>query len=193
MARVSGDISEVKARVMQACIALFNEKGLKFTMDDVASTCHISKKTMYVIYRDKEDLFYALVDYLFDGIKESENEVVSDTSLSTLEKIRKILGVMPESYRELDFGKIYLIRDKYPGIYKKVEERLETGWETTIALMEQGIKEGVVRPVNIPMVKMMFEAALEQFFRRDVVSRNNLTYNEALDQVVDIILEGIKA
>lgn len=193
MARVSGDISEVKARVMQACIALFNEKGLKFTMDDVASTCHISKKTMYVIYRDKEDLFYALVDYLFDGIKESENEVVSDTSLTTLEKIRKILGVMPESYRELDFGKIYLIRDKYPGIYKKVEERLETGWETTIALMEQGIKEGVVRPVNIPMVKMMFEAALEQFFRRDVVSRNNLTYNEALDQVVDIILEGIRA
>ncbi len=193
MARVSGDISEVKDRVMQACIALFNEKGLKFTMDDVASTCHISKKTMYVIYRDKEDLFYALVDYLFDGIKESENEVVSDTSLTTLEKIRKILGVMPESYRELDFGKIYLIRDKYPGIYKKVEERLETGWETTIALIEQGIKEGVVRPVNIPMVKMMFEAALEQFFRRDVVSRNNLTYNEALDQVVNIILEGIRA
>ena len=193
MARVSGDISEVKARVMQACIALFNEKGLKFTMDDVASSCHISKKTMYVIYRDKEDLFYALVDYLFDGIKESENEVVSDTSLTTLEKIRKILGVMPESYRELDFGKIYLIRDKYPGIYKKVEERLETGWETTIALIEQGIKEGVVRPVNIPMVKMMFEASLEQFFRRDVVSRNNLTYNEALDQVVDIILEGIRA
>ncbi len=193
MARVSGDISEVKDRVMQACITLFNEKGLKFTMDDVASSCHISKKTMYVIYRDKEDLFFALVDYLFDGIKKSENEVVSDTSLSTVEKIRKILGVMPESYRELDFGKIYLIRDKYPGIYKKVEERLETGWETTIALMEQGIKEGVVRPVNIPMVKMMFEAALEQFFRRDVVSRNNLTYNEALDQVVDIILEGIKA
>ena len=193
MARVSGDISEVKARVMQACIRLFNEKGLKFTMDDVASACHISKKTMYVIYRDKEDLFFALVDYLFDGIKESENEVVSDTSLSTLEKIRKILGVMPESYRELDFGKIYLIRDKYPGIYKKVEERLETGWETTITLIEQGIKEGVVRPVNIPMVKMMFEASLEQFFRRDVVSRNNLTYNEALDQVVDIILEGIRA
>jgi hypothetical protein len=100
---------------------------------------------------------------------------------------------MPESYRELDFGKIYLIRDKYPGIYKKVEERLETGWETTIALIEQGIKEGVVRPVNIPMVKMMFEASLEQFFRRDVVARNNLTYNEALDQVVNIILEGIRA
>ncbi len=193
MARVSGDISEVKAKVMQACIALFNEKGLKFTMDDVASSCHISKKTMYVIYRDKEDLFFALVDYLFDGIKESENEVVGDTSLSTVEKIRKILGVMPESYRELDFGKLYLLRDKYPGIYKKVEERLETGWETTIALIEQGIREGVVRPVNVPIVKMMFEAALEQFFRRDVISRNHLSYNEALNEVVDIILEGIKA
>ena len=192
MARVSKSIDEIKEEIMHACIVLFNEKGLKFTMDDVAGYCHISKKTMYVVYSDKEDLFLAVVDYLFDGIKESEREVVKDNKLTTLEKIRKILGVMPESYKELDFGKMYLLKDKYPSIYEKVEKRLETGWETTIELMEQGVKEGVLKPVDLSMVKLMFEATIEQFFRRDVISKSRLSYGEALNQVVDIIIEGIR-
>mgnify|MGYP000429396910 CR=1 FL=1 len=45
-----------------------------------------------------------------------------------------------------------------------MEVRLETGWETTIALLEQGMQEGVIRPVRIPILKMMLEASLEQFF-----------------------------
>ncbi|MCR5278921.1 MAG: TetR/AcrR family transcriptional regulator [Lachnospiraceae bacterium] len=178
---------------MRSCISLFNEKGLKFTMDDVASDCRISKKTMYVIFKDKEEMFLAVVDYLFDGIKMSESLVLGDDSLSTVEKIRKILGVMPESYKEMDFGRFYLLRDKYPAIFAKVEERLETGWETTLELLEQGQKEGVIRKVDISLVKLMFEATLEQFFRRDYISKNNFNYNETLAEVVDILIEGIKA
>ncbi len=193
MARVSKSIDEIKNDVMRSCISLFNEKGLKFTMDDVASDCRISKKTMYVIFKDKEEMFLAVVDYLFDGIKMSESLVLGDDSLSTVEKIRKILGVMPESYKEMDFGRFYLLRDKYPAIFAKVEERLETGWETTLELLEQGQKEGVIRKVDISLVKLMFEATLEQFFRRDYISKNNFNYNETLAEVVDILIEGIKA
>ena len=193
MARVSKSIDEIREEIIRACIALFNQKGLKFTMDDVANYCRISKKTMYVVFNDKETLFLAVVDYLFDGIKESEAEVINDTSLSTIEKIKKILGVMPESYKELDFGKMLLIKEKYPAIYEKVEERLETGWEKTLELLERGVKEGVIRNVDISIVKIMFEASVEQFFRRDIINRDKINYHKALNQVVEIILEGIKA
>ncbi len=193
MARVSKSIDLIRNDVMHACIALFNEKGLKFTMDDVAKACGISKKTMYVIYKDKEEMFLAVVDFLFDRIKESEALVLADDSLPTVDKVKKLLGVLPESYKEMDFGKFYVLRDKYPLIFKKVEERLETGWETTIQLLEQGIKEGVLKPVDINLVKLMYEATLEQFFRRDYVKRSGVSYNKTLSQVVDILVEGIKA
>jgi hypothetical protein len=100
---------------------------------------------------------------------------------------------MPEGYKDVDFRQLYLLRDKYPTIYKQVEQRLETGWENTIALMEQGMEEGVLRKVRIPIVKMMLEAALEQFFQRDILIQNGITYQEALTQVVDILIMGIKA
>lgn len=193
MPRVSKGLEESRTEIMQACIAMFNEKGLKFTMDDVAKACHMSKKTLYLIFSDKEELFLAMVDYLFDGIKESEKLVVENTSLTTLEKIRTILGVMPEGYKEIDFGQLYSLKDKYPTIYRKVEERLETGWDTTIALIEQGIEEGVVKNVSIPIIKMMLEASLEQFFQRDILVRCGLSYAESLNLVVNVIVDGIKA
>ena len=83
------------------------------------------------------------------------------------------------------------LKDKYPKIYKKVEQRLETGWETTIALIQQGIHEGTVRPIQIPILKTMMEATLEQFFQRDVLVQNGISYHEALDEVVSILIDGI--
>lgn len=177
--------------ILEGTIKVFNEKGLKFTMNDVAKTLGMSKKTIYTVFCDKESMFLAMVDYMFDSIKESEQQIVEDESLPTLEKIRRILGVMPESYRDVDFRQLYLLKDKYPAIYKQVENRLETGWETTIALLEQGMAEGVIRNVSIPIVKMMLEAALEQFFQRDILVRNKLSYLGALDEVVGILMDGI--
>ena len=182
---------ELREKILQGTMQAFNQKGLKFTMDDIAHILGISKKTIYQVFADKEALFLAMVDYLFDCSKESEREVMADESLGTLEKIRKILGVMPESYKEIDFRQMYLLKDKFPEIYHQVELRLETGWETTIALLEQGMEEGVIRRINIPVLKMMLEASLEQFFQRDILLQNEITYAQALQEGVGMLMYGI--
>lgn len=191
MPKLQKSFTEVKTDIMEATIAVFNEKGLKFTMDDIAKACHISKKTMYVYFEDKETLFLQMVDYIFDQIKDAESAVLNDDSLSTVEKIKKILCVLPEGYQEIDFTQLYSLRDKYNSSYKQVEERLETGWENTIALIEKGMEEGVIRKVNISIVKMMLEASLEQFFQRDILVRNKMSYKDATNEVVNILMEGI--
>lgn len=182
---------DLREEILEGTIQVFNQKGLKFTMDDIAALLKISKKTIYTVFNDKEELFLAMVDYIFDSIKESERAVMDNNELSTLEKVRKILGVLPEGYKDVDFRKLYQLKEKYPNIYKQVEFRLETGWEKTISLIEQGIAEGSIRPVRIPILKTMMESALEQFFQRDVLVRNGISYQEALDEVVNILIEGI--
>lgn len=183
---------DLKEEILKGTLQVFNEKGLKFTMDDIAELLKISKKTLYKVFDDKEALFLAMVDYMFDTIKESERAVVEDDSLSTVDKIHKILGVLPEGYKDVDLRQLYLLKDKYPKIYKQVELRLETGWEITIQLIEQGIAEGCIQPVKIPILKMMLEASLEQFFQRDILVQNKISYQDALDEVVNILMEGIK-
>ena len=56
----------------------------------------------------------------------------------------------------------------------------------------RGMEEGVVRQIDTAIVKVMFEATLEQFFRGDVLVKNKISYSDALAQVVDIICNGIK-
>ncbi|MCM1308171.1 MAG: TetR/AcrR family transcriptional regulator [Butyrivibrio sp.] len=182
-----------REEILEGTLRAFNQKGLKFTMDDVARTLQMSKKTIYTVFKDKEELFLAMVDYLFDFIKESERQVLENKEMPTIEKIKTVLGVMPEGYKDVDFRQLYLLKDKYPVIYKQVELRLETGWEATIALIEQGIAEGAVRPIRIPILKLMLEAALEQFFQRDILIRHEISYKQALDEVVEILVDGIRA
>ena len=194
MPRIAKNQNVQRNEIMNACVVLYNEKGLKFTMDDISKYCHISKKTMYLLFDDKEDLFLDMVDFVFDHVKESEKKVIEDNSLSTVEKIRKVLGVLPEGYTEIDFAELYLLKEKYPKIYEQLEERLETGWETTIALIEKGQEEGVIKKnIHVPLVKMMFESSLEKFFQRDVLKKNKISYKAALDEVVNIIVDGIVA
>lgn len=182
---------KLRVTILEGTIQAFNRKGLKFTMDDIAGQLGMSKKTIYTVFRDKETMFFAMVDYMFDSIKESERQVLRDESFTTVEKIRRVLGVLPECYKDIDFRQLYLLRDKYPKIYKRVEERLESGWETIIGLMEQGMEEGVIKRVDIPIVKLMLEAAIEQFFQRDILIRNQISYAQALDEVVEILVNGI--
>lgn len=186
-------ITEQRAKVLEGAITAFNHKGLKFTMDDLAAILGMSKKTIYKLYRDKEEMFSSMVEYSFNKIKESEAEIFSNDKLSTIDKLTKILGVLPERYLEIDLRQLYLLREKYPDIYIQIEERLENGWENTIALLEQGMKEGVIRPVNVALFKMMFEASIERFFQRDILVSNGISYAEALNEVVAILINGITA
>lgn len=187
------DKSGLREQILNATIEVFNEKGLKFTMDDIASKLSISKKTIYTVFRDKETLFIEMVDFCFDSIKYSEQAILNDADMDIVDKIRNILGVLPDGYKDIDFRQLYLLKTKYPIIYRRVEERLESGWETTIALLEQGIQEGKIRRICIPVFKTMLEATIEQFFQRDILIKNEVSYKDALNELVTILVDGIRA
>ena len=131
----------LREKILDGAVRVYRKKGIKFTMDDLAKEISMSKKTIYTVFRDKKHLIYDLVNYVFDQIKESEAAVVNDDSLSTTEKLRRVLSLMPESFTGVDFPSLYDYKDKYPKAYKAVRERLESGWEATLGVVRQGIDD----------------------------------------------------
>ncbi len=67
------DEQKNKDMIMQAATDLFQEKGPKFTMDELASALKMSKKTFYVYFTDNEDLFNHAVDHIFDTITDAKS------------------------------------------------------------------------------------------------------------------------
>lgn len=184
-------MEELRIRILEGAIDAFSQKGLKFTMDDVAKSLHISKKTLYTVFPTKEDLLLGVADYGFAAIKESEGRIARDDSLDVLEKIRRIMIVLPERYQNIGLSNLYQLNEKYPSVYRKVEEKLSTDWDTTISLLQEAMDAGKLRPVSIPLLQAMFEGTLQSFLRTDVLVRNGISYEEALQSVINMILYGI--
>lgn len=177
--------------ILDATMAVYKKRGVRFTMDDLAKELSMSKKTIYTVFRDKKHLFLEEVDYFFDQIKERENAIMEDDTLSTKEKLRRMLTVMPENFSEVDFPAIYTFKDKYPAAYKRIGERLESGWDTTFALIEQGIKEGVFRKVDTRLFRFIYTSSVESFLSSDELSRMKMHYSDALSGLTDMLIEGI--
>ena len=185
-------LTEIREKILKGTIQVFNKKGLKLTMDDVADELKISKKTIYKEFSGKDEIFETMVDYVFDNIKVREKEILACKDYSTIEKIRLFLSAMPESYRNINFQELYSLKDKYPKVYKKLQKRLETGWEPAFKLLEQGKEEGLIREeADLKIFKIMMEASLERFFEKNVMKGSGRKYNDYLNEVVDILLNGI--
>ena len=45
---------DLRENILQGTLEVFNSKGLKFTMDDIAKNRKISKKTIYKVFHDKD-------------------------------------------------------------------------------------------------------------------------------------------
>ena len=105
-----------KLDILRSTIRVFNKKGLKLTMDDIAEYMGISKKTIYKFFDSKEAIFDQMVDYIFDGIERREKEILGEEGLTLEQRTRKLLAAFPESYSEIDFTKLGDLKDKYPKI-----------------------------------------------------------------------------
>ena len=53
-----------------------------------------------------------------------------------------------------------------PVVAARVRSQLENGWEPTMALLEQAVAEGVMRPVSLPVLRQMITASIESFSGR---------------------------
>lgn len=183
---------ETKMKIVEGGVKLFKDHGLKFTMDELANDIKMSKKTIYVMFRDKEALLYYMVDYFFNDVQKEEEKILADDSLDTVEKFRRILGAYPDIYSSYDFTKVFRFKDKYKRVYDHVGERLENGWEITFQVLDQGIKEGVFRNINHTVFKMAYSSAIERFLTSPQLNDEKISYADALNELVDIMVFGVR-
>lgn len=184
-------MDDPRKRCIQETIALCNSQGLDFTMSELAARLGMSKKTLYVLFESKEALLLATVDAMFDEVKVSEAEILARQDLSLAEKIRRLVVVLPDSYQTLDWTRLQGVEEKYPVMYRRIRQRLETGWEPTLDLLRQGVEQGVLRPFEPGLFRAVVEGAIEHFLSSDALEREGLGYVQAMDGMMDLLMEGI--
>jgi AcrR family transcriptional regulator len=141
-----------REEIIQAAEKIFAEKGVaEATMDDVAEAAELSKGTLYLYYRSKEDIRLAVTMKGMEILHDSFHRAVS-----TGEPVMKLIANLGEAYYEFFRNHRKYFRMFYfyenPDVHNQVSpEMLETCaaldkkiWEVVVGLIRRGIEEGML-------------------------------------------------
>src|SRR4026209_119589 len=77
--------TDIKERIVQSAIECFSKHGFdRSRMDDIAQTANLSKGTLYLYFKSKEDLFYAICENNLKVIKEQLSQIFVTTKENLL-------------------------------------------------------------------------------------------------------------
>ena len=183
-------MTDQREMILEAATAEFQEKGLKFTMQDLASDLHFAKKTIYLELPSKENLLIELVESGFAKIHEEKAKIIAQ-DLPIEEKIRRVIIAVPDQYKMIDFRQLEELDSKYPAVSEHVRKHLVSNWNPTIELIRQGIREGKIRNINIPILEIMLTTSFQQFISTDDLVQAGISHHEALVAMMDIIMSGL--
>jgi AcrR family transcriptional regulator len=76
---------DIKERIVRSAISCFSKNGFDRTrIDDIAQTANISKGTVYLYFKSKEDLFYAICEKNLQVLKEQLSQLFAITKENLL-------------------------------------------------------------------------------------------------------------
>jgi AcrR family transcriptional regulator len=167
---------------------LYWEQGLKFTMDELASRLYISKKTLYEMVRSKEELIVQVIEFYFNGVAQLQNTIHADTSLTAVEKLKKLLCATPDFV----VRKFHLqeLKMNYPAAFKILDDKLRLGWEKTLSIIDQARAEGTMKEFDNNLFSKIYASAIEEIILSSD-AETPLNFRQQQEQMVDMLLFGI--
>lgn len=182
----------IKEQIINTTIELFNKKGYKFRLDDIAEELYISKKTIYTHFTDKETLFFEVIRYCGSEAEVMQRKILDNKKESHAEKVRQLLMVWPEYYRRLDQHKLIAFKNENPKIAKRLKEYYDGEWDLVEHTLNEAMLRGEVIHVPAHLLRTMLEASLEKSITEALQSGDETKNENVRKDVVRILMNGIE-
>lgn len=180
---------ELRENIIEAAVGLFAEQGIKsVTMDDIAASFGISKRTLYEVFTDKESL---LIECVRKGQEENEKflQDVLTTSGNVLEVILKCYQRSIEKFHATN-KKFFDDIKRYPRAYELIKSGNNRNSEDTINFLRQGVEQGIFRSdVNFAIISLLVREQLNLLMGTDVCTE--YPFLEVYESIMFTFLRGI--
>jgi TetR/AcrR family transcriptional regulator, cholesterol catabolism regulator len=115
-------LADTSSRIQQKAHDLFIQYGLRsVSMDDIANSLGISKKTIYLYYADKDELVNAVIGRV---IQENQKtcEIDRNNAENAVHEIFLAIDLVVELFRSMNPSLLFDMQKYYPGAFKKFSE-----------------------------------------------------------------------
>ena len=159
-----------KERILEGADELFFKAGIRsITMDDIAKHLGMSKKTIYLHYKDKDELVTALVHTKLEQDK-CEMQNVIENSANVLEELINMMKCSEEFFSRINPVVIYDLQKYHPGAWKQLQEfKAQFVVDSMRTMMAKGIEQGYIRPdIDLGIIARMRIWQIELGFNTEV-------------------------
>jgi AcrR family transcriptional regulator len=181
----------MKYRIAEAAVHEILQRGLKFSIRDVSGRLGISTKTLYQYFESKEQIISYIVKQSILEMKEKEQELMNDASLSTRQKLNRALIVLPRGFAFSDLRTLNELKKLYPHLWRTVDDYLNKGWDNIRLLVDEGIANGEIRPFDFELFIKVYVGALYHLMDGKATGHHDLSLEKTLASMVELLLTGI--
>ena len=193
--QTSDDIQRLKRdAVLREAGRAFSRHGYHNTsLDDVARALGISKGTLYNYVRDKQEILFAFHQLAYDLSDQAfahgrakggrGADVLRAILVHYIELLTDELGAC---------GALIEVDALRPGDRAEAARRRDAFEAAFVAIIEDGVRDGSIRPVDPKLAVFTFMGAIN-WLPRWYVPGGRLSGNELAEQMTDLLLSGLTA
>jgi len=187
------DAPDPKTRIIDHAFELFRTAGFaQVSVEEITSGLGMSKKTFYKHFASKRDLIRAIVERMVGEIHVGIQAIV-ETEKPFLVKLELFTALITERFKTLNTRLLRDIQIHSPESWRHIQEfrreKILTLWG---ALIEQGKREGLIRPeINSRLFVLSLLGVVEQVVNPEVLANESFSMDDAVRGIVQMFSRGI--
>jgi AcrR family transcriptional regulator len=192
------DVSEERTnQIMEAAMSVFARLGFnKARMDDIAEETNLSKGTLYLYFKSKDDLISALINRLFDVefekvLKNTYSDgTVADRLLHMTDdfckNVKSLMALRPVIYE------VYAASFRQKAIREVMKSYYDRYLDFINPIVQEGIDNGEFKAVDADMASIASAALIEGTILMWVYNPDRVDLQKHIHDSMQVFLTGLK-
>lgn len=193
-AAADADLSPQKLAILDMAQGLFTRLGYEgLSIRDLAQHCGLAKATIYHHFRDKEELFFSVLER---DLLSLHSQVVQAAAaeVEPLAKLRSATHTYARLLRQRRTGIMWSIHEN--GQIKQqlqdfFRQRTAIVLEPWIAILEQGVAEGVLRPLNARLCALSLLSMVNVLIFYETRVAGTCLETDPVEHTLDLFVNGV--
>jgi len=184
---------DYRQRILEEAAVMFRTYGIRaVTMDMLANQMGISKRTIYEVFSDKDELLTGVLKWM----KLKQKEVIDkalEESENVIEAIYSILNSMMEHFKSMSPAFLMDMKRQHQNIMKKLDDADQLPYvKNNEAIIERGIKEGIFRKdIDVKIINRCLLEVAKMSNDREIFPPDHFTDSEVIKNFYINYLRGI--
>lgn len=183
----------MKEKILMAVAQEIKNRGIKFTIDNVAVRLGISKKTIYQYFSSKDEIITQVIELALVDVEGQEQEILAGKETDFVEKIGALILLTPKIFGPIDDWIMADIERYRSQDWERIEKFKYERMLVLSQLLEEGIDLGIVRTMNAKVAARLLLGACRELSQYKFLEENNLNSIEARRLLTEVFLYGILA